>query len=385
MAAFEGEFHLPRLERVVSGTGAIETLGPELQRRGAHRALIVTGTTLGASPLLDRVRQALGDRCAAVCKAARQHVPADSAAAVAEAFRASGADAVVSLGGGSPIDAVKVALHGLLMAPGVPPTWDGPPHVAVPTTLSAGEFTAVAGVTDPSTRVKQAIFDPRLAPRTVITDPSATLETPAWLWAASGIRAIDHAVESLYSPRHHPLSDATAVRGLGTLIASLPASLDETQPLADRLSHRAQCQLAAWLAVLGMTNAGFGLSHALGHQIGPRWGVPHGFTSCVILPHAMRLMAGVAPERFDGIAEALGVPFDRRVPRPSALACAERVAAFVARLSLPVRLRDVGVPRDGMTGLGALVHAVMTGAGHAVHAGGEVTAADVDAVLDAAY
>ncbi len=385
MAVFEGEFLLPRLERVISGVDAVDAIGLDLQRRGVHRALIVTGTTIGGSPLLERVRRALGGRCVSVCTAARQHVPADSAAAVAEAFRASGADAVVSLGGGSPIDAVKVALHGLLTSADVPSGWDGPPHIAVPTTLSAGEFTAVAGVTDPTTRVKQALFDPRLAPRTVITDPSVTLDTPAWLWASSGIRAIDHAVESLYSPRHHPLSDATAVSGLRTLIASLPASLDETRPLGDRLSHRAQCQLAAWLAVMGMTNAGFGLSHALGHQIGPRWGVPHGFTSCVILPHAMRFMAAVAPERFDGIAEALGVPFDRAAPLAPALACADRVAAFVARFGLPARLRDVGVPRAGLPGLGAVVHGVMTGAGHAVHAGGQVSVGDIETVLDAAY
>lgn len=385
MPAFEGEFHLPRLERVISGVNAVDAIGVELDRRGARRALLVTGATIGGSALLARLRAALGDRCVSVCTAARQHVPADSAAAVLEAYRASGADAFVSLGGGSPIDAVKVAIHGLLTAPGVASGWDGPPHIAVPTTLSAGEFTAVAGVTDSVTRVKRAISDPRLAPRTVITDPSVTLDTPAWLWAASGIRAIDHAVESLYAPRHHPLSDATAVRGLRTLVAALPASLDDGLSPAARLTHRAECQLAAWLAVLGMTNAGFGLSHALGHQIGPRWGVPHGFTSCVILPHAMRVMAGVAPERFDGIAGALDVPFDGAAPRPAALACADAVTALVAKLGLPARLRDVGVPMDGVAELGAVVHGVMTGAGHGVHAGGQVTVDDIDGVLTAAY
>jgi alcohol dehydrogenase len=385
VTVFEGAFELPRLERVISGVNAVDAIALDLQRRGVRRVLIVTGATIGASPLLERVRRALGDRCAGVCAGARQHVPADCAAAVAEAFRASGADAFVSLGGGSPIDAVKVAVHAMLAAPDAAPGWDGPPHIAVPTTLSGGEFTAVAGVTDPVTRVKQALYDPRLAPRTVITDPSVTLDTPSWLWAASGVRALDHAVESLYSPRHHPFSDATAVRGLRTLVTSLPASLDDAAPLAGRLAHRAECQLAAWLAVQGMTNAGFGLSHALGHQIGPRWNVPHGFTSCVILPHAMRAMAGVAPERFDGIASGLDVPFDPAAPAAAAQACADRVAVFVARLGLPARLRDVGVPRDGLAGLGALVHGIMTGAGDAVHAGGQVTVRDIDAVLDAAY
>ena len=187
-------------------------------------------------------------------------------------------------------------------------TDEGPVHIAIPTTLSAGEFTAVAGITDERTRVKRAVSDPRLVPRTVYTDPTVTLETPPWLWAASGVRALDHAVETIYASRHHPLSDAAAARGLSMLVKHLPASLSTTG--AEQLEHRLQCQLGAWLSVFGVTNAGLGLSHALGHQIGPRWDVPHGVTSCITLPHAMRYMAARAPERFGPIAQAFGVSFD---------------------------------------------------------------------------
>src|SRR6185436_7702194 len=91
--------------------------------------------------------------------------------------------------------------------PPLPPT-SAAPHIAVPTTLSAGEFTSVAGVTDEATLTKFAIHDARIAPRTVITDPTLTLDTPRWLWAATGVRSLDHAVESMYSVRHHPFSDA---------------------------------------------------------------------------------------------------------------------------------------------------------------------------------
>ena len=135
-----------------------------------------------------------------------------------------------------------------------------------------------------------------------------TLETPPWLWAASGVRALDHAVETIYSSRHHPLSDAAAAHGLSMLVKHLPPSLSTTG--AEQLEHRLQCQLGAWLSVFGVTNAGLGLSHALGHQIGPRWDVPHGVTSCITLPHAMRYMATRAPERFGPIAQAFGLSFD---------------------------------------------------------------------------
>ena len=91
------------------------------------------------------------------------------------------------------------------------------------------------------------------------------------------------------------------------LLEHLPASLSTTG--VEQLEHRLQCQMGAWLAVFGIGNAGLGLSHALGHQIGPRWNVAHGVTSCITLPHAMRYMAMKAPERFGPIAQALGVSF----------------------------------------------------------------------------
>lgn len=380
MTAFTGEFALPRLERVISGVNAVDALGDELVRRNITRAVVVTGRTLGASRLLDRVTRPMGDLCVAVFTGALQHVPASSVAELARVLDAHDADGVVSFGGGSPIDAAKLAIHGRSSMRQAP--WDGDwtPHIAIPTTLSAGEFTSVAGVTDDETRTKRAIHDARLAPRTVITDPTLTLDTPAWLWAATGVRSVDHAVESMYSSRHHPLSDATASRGLSLLLAHLPGSVDASAP--DALEHRAQCQLAAWMSVLGMTNAGFGLSHALGHQIGPRWNVAHGVTSCITLPHAMRFMAELAPDRFEPIAAACGVSFDAAVPGPAALACADHVARFIAGLGVPTRLRDVGVPADEIDHVAGVVHAVME---DAAIVGRAVSRTELTALLTRAY
>ena len=202
--------------------------------------------------------------------------------------------------------------------------------------------------------------DSRITPRTVIADPTLTLETPAWLWAASGVRALDHAIESIYSVRHYPVSDAAASSGLTMLLQHLRPSLDTADACV--LEHRGECQLAAWMCVFGVTNAGFGLSHALGHQIGPRWNVPHGMTSCITLPHAMRFMADLAAERFRPIAEGFGVPFDTAEPKRAALACADRAAAFIAQFEVPQRLRDVGVPEDELPDVADVVHDVMDAA-----------------------
>ena len=355
MTAFAGQFDLPRLDRVISGASALERLPGELERLGMRRVIVVTGRTLGASALLQRVTSLAGDRCVAVFTGSRQHAPASSVGELVDLVGQRQADGLVSFGGGSPIDTAKLAAHATLAS------GDGIPHIAIPTTLSAGEFTSVAGITDDATRIKRAVHDPRLAPRAVIADPSVTLETPAWLWAASGVRALDHAVESMYSNRHHPMSDATAARGLSILLEHLPASVDAGAAGVEE--HRAQCQLAAWMAVYGMTNAGFGLSHALGHQIGPRWNVAHGVTSCITLPHAMRFMARLAPERFAPIAAACGVPFEPGAPEAGALACAGRMASFISALGVPTRLRDAGVPQAEIAQVAAVVHAMMEDAG----------------------
>ena len=424
-------FTLPRLERVIGGPGTIEALPSELDRYDCSRAVIVTGRTVGSSSLTRRVEELLGARCAAIFNGARQHVPSNTVDALVRAVREAGADALISLGGGSPIDTAKCAVHALLHSTpnsqlptpngvrddpslAVPETpvhaildkvsqlrttetqshrvhgraVDGLVHIAVPTTLSAGEFTGVAGMTDESTLVKRALFDTRLAPRTVIADPIVTLDTPAWLWAASGVRALDHAIETLYAGRRHPISEPLAERAIRMLVDHLPPSLDATDTA---LLHRGQCQMAAWLAVFGVTNAGFGLSHVLGHQLGPRWNVAHGFTSAIMLPHAMRVMARMAPSRFQAIARAYDVPFDAAHPEAAAFACADRTAAFIERLSLPSRLRDVGVPRDGLGPVAAVVASLMARSentdGPAESAGAEqlVSARDLEEVLLAAY
>jgi alcohol dehydrogenase len=374
------DFQFPRLERVVSGVDTIDSLAAEIDRRRLSRVAVVTGRTLGASPLLKRITDPLSDRCVLVFKDAKQHVPSCTVVELALAIDHGHADCVISFGGGSPIDTVKAAIHTVLTAGGGGPSTDeGPVHIAIPTTLSAGEFTAVVGITDERTRVKRAVSDPRLVPRTVYTDPTVTLETPAWLWAASGVRALDHAVETIYSARQHPLGIAVAARGLSMLLEHLPAGLSTTGE--EQLEHRLQCQLGAWLSVFGIANAGLGLSHAVGHQIGPRWNVPHGVTSCITLPHAMRFMATAAPGRFGPIAQAFGVPFDSDATA-AARECADRMARFIAQFGLPQRLRDVQVPLDEIREAAGVIHAILEDANASERPG---TPEQLASILTAAY
>lgn len=359
MDAPSGQFSFSQLERIIFGPGKMAEVGKEIDARGLKRALVVTGKSLGASKLLDQVTDALGGRCAGVFKGVSQHVPNEAVRAlVAEAKRVD-AQVLVSFGGGSPIDAAKVAAASLMEGRDVIAEAgelnfdkalalaDRAPSViqiAVPTTLSAGEFTPAGGTTNEKTHEKRGILDPRIMPRVIIHDPALTVETPDWLWASTGMRALDHAIEAIYSLRHQPFADTLAVQAIKLLVEHLPKSVSAGG--ADRIAHRGYCQTASWFSIFGGMNTGFGLSHSLGHQIGPTWDVPHGVTSCITLPHAMRYMADIEPDRFELIAEGLGVPFDPSNPKSGALACADRVAEFIAGFDVPNSLEKAGVARD---------------------------------------
>ncbi len=373
MEAPNTDFNLSRLERVMSGPGKVAALGEELERRGLKRAIVVTGKSLGGSALLEKVTGAAGARCAAVFKGARQHVPRSTVNELQALIERNDADCLVSFGGGSPIDTCKVASYAFLDKHELI-------HIAIPTTLSAGEYTHAGGVTDETTLVKSGVSDPRLQARTVINDPAVTLETPDWLWVATGMRALDHAIESSYAIRHHPLSDTLGAKAISLLVEHLQPSIKTSG--AEKLAHRGYCQMAAWFSIFGSMNTRFGISHLLGHQIGPRWNVPHGVTSCITLPHAMRFMAEIAPERFGPIAEGFHVPFDARHPKAAALACADRTAQFIAQFDVPHTLRDAGVPHEEV---GQIVGTVL----HELEKAGVVdrplTRSEIIGLLEAGY
>jgi len=368
-----GEFNLSRLERVIYGPGKIKALHDEMERRGLKRAVVVTTDLVAALPIIHDVTGALGSHCAAVFAGIVQHVPRGTVNDLQKEIERVDADCLVSLGGGSPIDSAKVAMYGLLDTRELI-------HIAVPTTLSAAEYTHAGGVTDESTRVKSGVYDMRVLPRTVINDPLLTLATPDWLWVSTGIRALDHAIECAYAIRHQPISDALAAKSIALFVEHLKASI--TTAGDEQLAHRGHCQFASWYSIYGAMNTRFGLSHLLGHQIGPRWNVPHGITSCITLPHAMRFMAELAADRFGPVAEGYRIAFDPSNPKPAALACADRTAEFIAQFDVPKRLRDAGVPREEIKDI---VEPITHELEHMGVVDRPMTQAEVLALLEACY
>ncbi len=296
------------------GEGCVrEKLGGELERLAVRRALLVTTSSAVAdAALVPAVETLLGQRLAGRVVIG-QHAPVGELVAAVETARAASVDGLVSLGGGSPIDAAKAIAFSLAtdvdlrlpdaQARGRAVRFLQPiPHLAIPTTLSVAELSSSAGFSAEGTREKVGVAAPALRAAAVFYDALLALRTPLPLWLTTGIRAVDHAVETLLAPGDHPLPDLGAVEGLRRLRAGLLAS--RAQP--GDAAARTECQLGAWFSYLLPGPAASGLSHTLGKKLGSPSGIPHGVTSCLLLPHVLRYLAPRSPRASERIAEALG-------------------------------------------------------------------------------
>lgn len=350
-----GVFTYPGIERVVYGEPAAEAVRREAERLGAERVFcLVSGTLDRTTDEIAKLRKALGTRFAGQFDRMPPHTPRDAVIEAAAAARSARADLLVTFGGGSLTDAGKMVqiclrhdirdcdglepFHQRLDANGKPMFPDfAPPlvrQITVPTTLSGGEFNANAGCTNPANKLKEMYRNPLLVPKVVILDPAVTVHTPGWLWSATGMRAVDHGVETLCSIRPTPFSDAHAAESLRLLAAGLPRVHADPADLDARM----QCLHGAWLAMTGIAaGVPLGASHGIGHQLGSTCGVQHGHTSCVLMPTVMRFNAAVVAGALARVSEALG--------RPGAPA-ADLVAALIRSLDMPATLSAVGVGRD---------------------------------------
>jgi alcohol dehydrogenase len=353
-----GSFTYANPPRIHWGAGRLaERLEQELGDRKAQRVFIVSTRSVATHPELgDRLVGLLGRRCVGQFAAIGQHAPA---AAVAEATRAAATanpDLLVSFGGGSPIDATKAVAFSLATgldltqptaaqdARGYKLSLDSVlPHVAIPTTLSVAELSGLAGFTTETEHEKVGLRGEALIPRAVIFDAELSLYTPLELWLTTGIRAVDHAVETLVAPGSHPFADTLALEGLRRLRASLLATRADPGDVA----ARTESQLGAWFSFTLPGPAAAGLSHTLGKRIGSRHAIPHGVSSCLLLPHVMRYLAPGTAAAQARIAAALGVDV-REMPVEQAAACAaDAVAGLIRGLDLPHHLAAYGLsPAD---------------------------------------
>jgi maleylacetate reductase len=352
----QGHFSIPPMERVYFGRPFVEAVLEEVLRLGSQRVFLLVSNTLNnKTDEIDKLKTALGEKFAALHDDIPAHIPRDAVLRGAAVAREAKADLIVSVGGGSVTDAGKnIALcleHNItgldqfepfrLKTDPVTgevdaPVFRGPTvrQIAVPTTLSGGEFHQSGGSNDPVKHLKQSIRNPLMIPRTVIFDPVLTLHTPLGLWLSTGMRSVDHAVESFCSPYGSPFVDGTALQALRTL----PDALKKTKADPSDLDARAQAQAGMWLSQMGMWSlVPMGASHGIGHVLAGTAQVAHGHCTCVTLPEVLRFNKPVTEEKQRLISEALGDP-NREA--------ADLVAELIDYLEMPNRLHKVGVTPD---------------------------------------
>jgi alcohol dehydrogenase class IV len=290
-----------------------------------QRALILTGRTLARGVLLDRLRLAAGGRIASVYGEVVAHNPTSTVDAATAAFRAAEADGIVAFGGGSVVDCAKAVKHGLVAAAVRPPEL---PIVDLATTLSGAEFACSFGQTDDATLVKLGGRDRSLTANAVFLDSQLTAETPDWLWAATGMRAVDHAAETIMARNAMPYLDALASAALEVFAKDLTLSLTGDE------EPRRLCLEAAWMAHSGSYHIEWGLSHQMGRQLGPRFGVPHGFTSAILLPAVVEIEQPEKVEQEARVGRSLGV---------GSGGAAGALRRLISDLGLPGSCREAGI------------------------------------------
>jgi maleylacetate reductase len=305
--------------RVVFGRGSLHQVSAEVDRLRGSRVLLIGSGAPTAGALL-RLQETLGMRVVAEIADSAQHVPDGIAeAAVAKAVGAR-ADVVVSLGGGSATGLGKA----VALATGLP-------LVAVPTTYAGSEMTPIWGRTIAG--IKQTGVDARVKPKAVVYDAELCLGMPSRLAAASGMNALAHCVEALWSAGHNPITSVLAEEGIRRLVIGLPGVVADNNDLDAHENNL----VGACLAGVALAEAGTGIHHRTCHVLGGGWNLPHAETHAVVLPQATALVAPRVPEAM----QKLGLLLESDEP-------AVALFELVGRLQLPRSLEGLGMPREGL-------------------------------------
>ena len=349
-----GDYFFLDQDRVIFGRDAGEVAASVVANGNADRVLVVSSRSLnrrlGAT---ESLRKRLGHRLIDVYDNIVQHAPLENVLQLKGLLAQERPDLIVSIGGGSVIDTVKVAtladaadaqsiddiaaLRVTVNDKGEQATSFQPGsllrQVAIPTTLSGAEFGTIGGAVEPKRQVKDVYTHPQMCAQSIIYDPELCRLTPNDLWVASGMRAVDHAIETILSVGATPFTDGPALHALRLFGRSLQAG----DQMSLSLEAIQECQFALWAATIGLARLPYGASHGIGHQVGAVAGLQHGICSCVLLPAVLRYNKEASGERDAWIADALGA---------TGSSAAEAVLALIKRLGLPHNLKVAGAKRE---------------------------------------
>ena len=352
------EFNYSALEIVIHNEDVATAVPRIMKQLDATRALLLASSNLSrATKGFRRLIESIGDHHVGLFDSIGTHSPRKDVFRILQVVRERNPDLLVSLGGGSIIDTAKAVqltidlgiadekemLAYAKLADGTSgPRWGKAEffaecskirQIAVPTTLSGAEFSNNAGILDSINSAKEGYWGPRLCPQTIVYDPRLALHTPEWLWLSTAIRSLDHAIEGYFSRDTSPYLDAHFLKAIELFSISLPMVKSDV----GNISARSLNQQAVWLACCGLGNVSHGASHGIGYVLSSYCGVPHGQTSCVMLPAVLEWNKTEFRERQASIAKAMGQP---------ELSAGSAVRTLIEGLGLPSTLQQVGVEEE---------------------------------------
>ena len=351
--------------RLVCGTGSLERLPAVLHDLGCARAFVICGQTIAGGPVFSALKALLGPAFAGSFTDVKMHSPLPDLSALVEQIKACKADVLISVGGGSAIDAAKGA--SLLLASGgdldryaidyasAGMKRDLLPrrsiaHVSIPTTAgSASEVMPTAGIRDPEKRKKMLFWDDLLIPEVVILDPYVGTFANARLTSMSGMTAVARCVESLYSKDRHPVSTALSLHALRLLKRALPQAVANPEDL----QARSDAQYACFMSGTAAINAMVSLVHAVGHAVGGRFALQHGVSHAILLAPSMRLLMPVIGDDQKLVLEAMGQNTAGMSADAAGAAAADAIEALVDALPIPKRLRELNVTQADLAEIAA--------------------------------
>ncbi|MBB3322918.1 alcohol dehydrogenase [Atlantibacter sp. RC6] len=340
-------FYIPAVN--VIGTNSLNDALNTARDYGYKSALIVTDIMLAKLGMAEQLQQALAERNIKSIVFDETHpnpTRANVQAGVAM-LRANYCDCVISLGGGSPHDCAKgialVAANG-----GDIGDYEGVdrsskpqlPMIAINTTAgTASEMTRFCIITDEQRHIKMAIVDKHVTPVMSVNDPALMMGMPKSLTAATGMDALTHAIEAYVSTAATPITDACALKAITMIAKNLPVAVDE----GDNMVAREAMAYAQFMAGMAFNNASLGYVHAMAHQLGGFYDLPHGVCNAILLPHVEQFNSRVAAARLRDCAEAMGVDVSGMSVQQGAQACIEAIRQLAKRVNIPAGLRDLHV------------------------------------------
>ncbi len=343
------------------GAGSRKELPQELKRMNLKKALVCTdkgllkvGTTKMVTDVLDEAGFPYE-----IYSEIKPNPTVTNVQQGVEAFKTSGADCLIAIGGGSSIDTAKgigivsnnPEFSDVVSLEGVAPTKNkSVPIIALPTTAGTGaEVTINYVIIDEKRQAKMVCVDPNDIPAVAIIDPELMYSLPKGLTAATGMDALTHAIEGYITKGAWIMSDMYELQAIKMIAENLPLAVDEpTNPVG-----REGMALAQYIAAQAFSNVGLGLVHGMAHPMGSLHDIPHGVANALLLPTIMEFNMPTRIERFGVIAEAMGVDTKGMTPEQAAQAAVNAVRALSIRVGIPQHLTDLGITEKDIPALAA--------------------------------